>query len=133
MTLPENDRAVVISHRIIRAREAYDDVVFLLENDKLSMAVSRAYYGLFYMVNALALKHGFSTGKHQKLIGWFNKEFVLTGKVDKKFGKILHRAYDNRMSGDYDDVIDFSREEVEAVMVGMKEFLDVIESVINSK
>ena len=40
------------------------------------MAVNRIYYGLYYAVTALAIKHRFETSKHLQLIGWFNKEFI---------------------------------------------------------
>jgi uncharacterized protein (UPF0332 family) len=130
MTISNDDRDIVISHRIARAYEAYEDAVFLLVNKKYTIAVTRIYYGLFYMVNALALQHSFSTGKHQKLIGWFNKEFILAGKIDRKYGKILHRAYDNRMSGDYDDIISFSHDEVESMILDMKDFLIAVELIL---
>ena len=48
-------------------------------------------------------RHDFSTSKHQQLIGWFNKKFISTGEIDRKYGRILHNAYNNRSTGDYDD------------------------------
>ncbi len=49
----------------------------LIQHDKLAIAVNRILcLRSFYMLSALALKHGFSTSKHKQLIGWFNKQFV---------------------------------------------------------
>ena len=46
----------LIEHRIGRATDAIDDVKFLIENKKLHLAVNRIYYGIFYVLSALALK-----------------------------------------------------------------------------
>ena len=48
----------------------------------------------------------------RKLIGWFNKEFIATGEIDRKYGRILHNAYNNRSTGDYDDFAEFDEEDV---------------------
>lgn len=74
----------------------------MIDSNKLVVAVNRIYYGLYYAVTALAIKHRFETSKHLQLIGWFNKEFIATQKLDKKNGKILRIAYQNRIKGDYD-------------------------------
>jgi uncharacterized protein len=85
---------------------------------------------LYYAVTSLAIKNRFETSKHAQLIGWFNKEFVSTGKADKKFGKILRNAYQNRTKGDYDAFITFEKEEVEVMHVEMIEFIGEIENLI---
>ena len=41
-----------------------DEVNFLIENNKLHLAVNRIYYGSFYILSALALKYRFQTSKH---------------------------------------------------------------------
>jgi len=58
---------------------------------------------------ALALKFDFESSKHQQIIGWFNKEFIQTGKVEKNYGRVLRKAYENRTTGDYDTFIDLKK------------------------
>jgi uncharacterized protein (UPF0332 family) len=43
-----------------------------MEKGKYFAAMNRIYYGLFYVVNCLALIDGFTTSKHTQLIGYFN-------------------------------------------------------------
>ena len=69
---PEEQKAL-IEHRISKAIAAIEDVDFLIRNRKFLLAVNRIYYGMFYILSALALKYDFSTSKHQQLIGWFNR------------------------------------------------------------
>ena len=84
MTLHDEDRNALITYRIKKAEEAIEDVQFLLDNDKMNLAVNRIYYGMFYILTALALKNKFETSKHLQLIGWFNKNFVKENLIDLK-------------------------------------------------
>ncbi len=88
------------------------------------------YYGIFYALSALALKFHFSTKKHTQLLGWFNKNFVKDGKVEKKFGEIMYLVFDKRSKGDYDDFVQFTKDEAEELFVGTKEFILAIEQLI---
>ena len=129
----EKDREILILHRLDRLDrldEAIKDVSFLIENDRLHIAVNRIYYCIFYLISALALKHEFETSKHLQLIGWFNKEFIKSGKVDRKFGQYVHEAFDKRSKGDYDDFTVFTSEEVVGLYSLLKEFNDVIRGLL---
>ena len=85
---------------------------------------------MFYILSALSLKYEFSTSKHQQLIGWFNKEFIGTLKVDPKYGKIIHNAYSNRSTGDYDDFAEFEENEVKNSFDEMKDFIKTIRALM---
>ena len=55
--MTDNARAKeqLVEHRLKKAFSAIEDVRFLLENEMLTLAVSRIYYGMFYAMSALAL------------------------------------------------------------------------------
>jgi uncharacterized protein (UPF0332 family) len=72
MTIKDSERKAIIKIKIEKSEKCIDDVAFLIENDKLVLAVNRIYYGIFYAISALALRNSFLTNKHQQLIGWFN-------------------------------------------------------------
>ena len=101
-----------------------------MSNDKLVVAVNRIYYGMYYALTALALKYAFETSKHAQLIGWFNKEFVLSKRVDSKYGKILRNSYQNRTKGDYEPFVLFSIDEVELMLCEMVDFIEEIRSIL---
>ncbi|MDY0335920.1 MAG: HEPN domain-containing protein [Bacteroidales bacterium] len=124
--ISENERDALIAYRFEQAKETIDLSRFLIDSDKLIVAVNRIYYGLYYAVTALALKNHYETSKHRQLIGWFNKEFVSTEQIDKKFGKILRNAYQNRTKGDYDAFIKFDKEAVEDMHMEILEFIDQV-------
>lgn len=130
MTIDEPVRDELIRLHIEKARETASDVRFLIDNSKFFLAVNRIYYGMFYILSALALKSQFQTSKHQQLIGWFNKNFIKTGKLEEKIGEIIHNAYDMRSKSDYDIYTCFSNDEVENMYIDMQMFISSVEKMI---
>lgn len=130
MTLNIEDRNILIKYRLEQAHETIDDARLLIDNTKFRSAVNRMYYGMFYSLLALGIKHNYETGKHTKLIGWFNKEFVHTGLVDKKYGRIVNRAYLRRTKGDYETYIEFDPNTINTMFTDMVEFIEAIENLI---
>ena len=132
MTIEKQTRDDLIKYRLEQARDTIDVVDLLIKNDKLPSAINRIYYGMFYSLLALALRFNFETSKHQQLIGWFNKEFIRTGLIEKEFGRILRDAFENRTSGDYDSFVIFDPAEVLLLFTDMKSFIEQIEVFISA-
>ena len=126
----ENDRESLVKYRFEQAKETVKLAKFLIDSGKLVVAVNRIYYGIFYSVTALAIKKSYETSKHLQLIGWFNKNYIATGLVDSKYGKILKNAYNNRTKGDYDAFVTFSKEEVIEMYKEMIDFIALLETFI---
>ncbi|MFO7924609.1 MAG: HEPN domain-containing protein [Bacteroidales bacterium] len=120
----------LVKYRIQQAYETIAEVEFQIANNYLNTAVTRIYYGMFYILLALALKNNFKTSKHQQLIGWFNKEFVKSGKVDTRLGSIIHKAYEDRTDSDYGIFIEFEKAEVQIKLEEMNEFISKIDKLI---
>ncbi len=109
MTLEAKDRKQLIKYNIEKTKNIVKDIPFYIGNNKLFVAVNRIYYGIYYMLSALALKEKFSTSKHIQLIGWFNKKYVKEDLVDKKYGKIIRKTFEKRSKSDYDVLIKFTK------------------------
>ena len=131
MTLEINDRNILIKHRLNRARETRSESILLFRNKMYAAVVNRVYYSMFYALSALAIAEGFQTGKHAQLIGWFNKTFIKTGKVDSRYSKIISQAFDKRMLGDYADLPEFSESEVETMIAESDDFITMAEKILN--
>jgi uncharacterized protein (UPF0332 family) len=127
MNLRKKDKDQLIRYRLDQALETVKTVELLIQNKSFPAAINRIYYGIFYSLLALGLKNNFETSKHLQLIGWFNLTFVKTGKIDTEFGKILRRAYENRITGDYDVFKEFSEDLVVEMFDEMKKFIRKIE------
>ncbi len=129
----QDNNIELVKYRIEQAKETISEIEILIEKGLLTIAINRIYYGMFYMLLALALKKGFNTSKHNQLIGWFNKEFVKTGIISQKFGKIINKAFEDRTDGDYGIFIHFEKEEVLVKFDDMKEFIAELEKIIISE
>ncbi len=133
MTLDSGERRTLVQHRLERADETISEAVLLNENGKYPAAVNRAYYAMYYALSALAVQEGFQTGKHAQLIGWFNKNWIRTKKIDQRFSKIIFQAFDKRMLGDYSDMPVFSEEEVGKLISDAIEFTKMIRILLSEK
>ena len=128
--IDESDRQSLIDYRLRQATDTIDLANFLAASEKYVIAVNRIYYGMYYALTALALKNGFETSKHGQLIGWFNREYIASKRLDPRFGKILRNAFQNRTKGDYDAFIDFPRNEVDLMLTEMADFINEIKRLL---
>jgi uncharacterized protein (UPF0332 family) len=100
MTISQEDRSALVQLRLEQMRTAARSCRVLLEAGDLQGAANRLYYSVFYTISALALIYEKSFAKHGALIGWFNKEFVNVGKIDRSYGRFINAAWKNRTRGD---------------------------------
>ena len=105
----------------------------MIENGMLSAAMNRIYYAGFYIVSALLLLDGFSTSKHRQLIGYFNREYIKTGKIPVDIGEILNESYNNRLAADYHDFVFLTKTQVEEFYNQIKEFVRLIDKMIKTR
>lgn len=127
------DRQQLIAYRKKRYLETLVEVETLIAQNCFHAAITRMYYGMYYLVSILALFDNFSTSKHAQLIGWFNRNYITTKMIDVRIGKFFHRSYEKRSKSDYADFIEFTLEEVEQYFLDMKEFSHVLLDIIAQK
>lgn len=120
----------LINYRRQRAFETLDEINKLLNAKMLFLAMNRVYYAGFYIVNALALLDNFSSSKHHQLIGYFNKNYIHSGKIKTDIGEILNIAYKKRTSVDYHDFVTVTKEEIIGYYNKMKDFVKEVDNLI---
>ena len=116
-----------------KSRQAFEDAVLLLENNRLSATMNRVYYSMFYNVSALLLTQKVSSSKHQGIISLFNKKFVLTDKVDREWGRFYRRIFAVRQKSDYGSFMDATDIEVKEWFEKGKEFNEIIDNLIDKE
>lgn len=109
----KENTAVLVSYRLERARDALASAQILLQEKKLFSTVNRIYYAMFYAASALLLTKGLSFSKHTSVISNFSRVFVNTGLLEKNAGKFFSRMFKHRQRGDYQDLVEFNRADVE--------------------
>lgn len=73
----------------------------LLNDGDYDSCVSRCYYAMFYVTEALLFTKGLKASSHKGVISLFGKHFIKTGILKEELGRALRRGYDLRQKGDY--------------------------------
>ena len=127
------DKETLFMFRLKEAEETLEEARRMLEGNFSSRAIiNRAYYSMFYLLMALFLKSdvNIKTSKHKGVLSLFDKEFVKTGKIDKRYSEMLHNTFDARQEGDYKEFIQFSPDEAAGFVKLAEEFLDAVRKLI---
>lgn len=85
-------------------RLANEDLTAAQDNLRLGhlrVAVSRAYYAMFYAATAVLGSRGLWRSKHQGLIAAFGEFFVKPGLIEPRYGRSLHETFEARLDSDY--------------------------------
>jgi len=77
-----------------KARRSLEAARLLHSQGYLDFAVSRAYYSMFYVAEALLLQQGLSFSSHSAVIAAFEKEFAKADSVAATFHRYLIDAQD---------------------------------------
>jgi len=83
----QENREALIRYRIEQANRTVETAELLILNEKYNAAVNRIYYGMFYMLLAIAAKEGFETSKHLQLMGGSTKHLLMKAGYQKNSGK----------------------------------------------
>ena len=90
------ERKAYVKYRIETAYKTYGAAKLLGDNGYWNSAVNRLYYSLFYVVSALLVLNEIKTKSHSATKNQFSLHFIKTGKLDKKYGKLLALLFDLR-------------------------------------
>ncbi len=117
-----------INYRFQRAQESFEEAVLLISNNRWNATVNRLYYSCFYAAIALLLKHDVQVKTHDGVRTQFGLQFVKTGLIDKRFGKLYTQLFDFRQKGDYGDMFNFDMETVQPLMILVTEFIQEVKN-----
>lgn len=127
----KDDKSEYVKYRMDSSFKAYEAAKLMAENGFWNSAVNRLYYSVFYVVNALLVQNEIYANSHSGTRSQFSMHFIKSGKLDKKFGKLLTELYDWRQKGDYGNIFDYSAESVEPMFELVYEMICELEKKIN--
>lgn len=124
-----------------------NDIGSLMKKAKLSLAaakellnagypefsVSRSYYAMFYVSQALLLTKNEAFSKHSAVISAFGKEFVKSGLLPAEMHKNILEAFDIRQIGDYGAVGAVSKKEASELIAHAEAFIKAAEKYLKDK
>jgi uncharacterized protein (UPF0332 family) len=116
-----------------KAQESIDAALLLLNGRFPAFAVSRAYYAMFYTIQALLEGEGLAFSKHSAVISAFGKHFVKSDRVPAKFHRYLLDAWEARHEGDYAPVSKITLEAAKVHVEHVAEFLALAKNLVALK
>jgi len=91
------------------------------------VAVSRAYYAMFYAASALLANQEIYRSKHSGVQSAFSEHFVKTGLFEREYARLFGNAYISRLESDYDAVFIVERTTAEDLVNDARRFVSRIE------
>ena len=73
----------------------------IVQRGDYDFAASRAYYGYFYIAEALLITKDLRFSSHKEAISQYGLYFAKTKLLDPAFHKMMRRAFGLRQIGDY--------------------------------
>jgi len=119
-----------IQANLERARQAIEAAGKLLSEGYYDFAASRAYYAAFYAATALLLNEGMEFSKHSGVIASIHKQFIKTGKLEKRFGKDLNWLFELRSVGDYGVTVHVPQQEAEQSIEAPCRFVQAVQFIL---
>ncbi len=126
----EANRKEIVKYRLSRAHDTLQELEILVENQLWNTAVNRLYYACYYAVIALLISKEIKAQTHTGVRQMFGLHFIKNGTIDKEFGRYYSKIFDKRQTGDYDDFIDYTEEDVIALHKPAKECISEINKLI---
>lgn len=119
-----------IKYRLQKAAQSIKEAKLLMENGLNDTAMSRLYYAAFYAINALLSINGFNPKTHSGTKSIFNKEFILTGKIESRFSDFYSFLMAKRFEADYDDFVFIDEKKIQSLLAETEEFVATINAII---
>jgi uncharacterized protein (UPF0332 family) len=117
----------LIIYRMEKSKEAIKAAEIMLQNNMLTFGMNRIYYSMFYAVQSLLASDGVTFSKHGQVKGYFNREWIKSGKFPKRLGQLYNKAFEYRQKFDYVDFSTPDHDMVSEYIENAKEFYQAID------
>lgn len=128
--IDENMNAYV-RYRVEKAREVYEAARVLYDAGQWNSVINRLYYSCFYAASALLLYKHIPAKSHAGTLSQFSEQIVRSEIIPINEFRIYAKLLNWRSKGDYNDLFDFTREDVDTMMEPAKVFIDHVITLIN--
>ena len=130
MSLTDEERSAIVSYRLEKADGAFIEAQDCASMGHWTLAANRLYYAAYYASSALLINAGYQVKTHEGTIGMIGQYYVKTGVLTKEEGALLARLQNMRHTGDYDDFLDWTKEDVEPCFLRVEAYVKRLKSLI---
>jgi hypothetical protein len=126
----QKKRSAVIAYWFEKAEESLSAARREFEAGSLTFAMNRIYYAAFYAVSALLMAHNLFFRKHSGVRAAFHQEFIKTGLLERKWGRLYDQLFEDRQEGDYVVFISFEPTYVETQLNECEQLIEQLRPLI---
>lgn len=130
MPLTTEERNAIVSYRFEKANNAFVEAKDCASMGHWTLAANRLYYAAYYASSALLVNAGFTARTHDGIIGMIGQNYVRTGILTTEDGALLARLQNMRHTGDYDDFLDWTKEDVEPYISKVEDFIKKLKIIV---
>ena len=123
----------IVREELEFAKKRLEAAEILLNNNMIEDSINRIYYSLLHAAKSMLNVLGYDAKTHVGIISEFGLRIIKEKLIEKKFGRVLRKAFEMRESSDYKISVVFEREEVEELLKEAKDFLKMAEEFVKSK
>lgn len=131
MSLSIEERNIIVSLELKRARETYDDIGCLISANRLNGAANRMYYAVFHAVCALLIHDGHQVSTHKGSHALFSLHYIKTGILPREYGQLYSQLQTMREESDYNCAYDVEMDEIEQRLKPAKRLIEDIEKLVS--
>ena len=130
--MTDEQRAIIVDNELTKAFTFLSDAEKLAEMDMWNVVANRAYYALFHALLAMMIHDGYSPKTHSGLITEFGKEYILTGKFDVKYSRLLSQMRIIREKCDYDTFYYAEKEQMLPIITDTRILIQLISDTVKN-
>ena len=130
MPLTDEEKKAIVVYRLEKSNDAMVEAKDCASLGHWNLAANRLYYAAYYASSALLISAGYAAKTHDGTIGMIGQHYVRTGVLANEDGSLLARLQNMRHTGDYDDFLDWTKEDVEPYIAKTEAFVEKVKEII---
>ena len=131
MSLTTEERNAIVAYRMDKAEATISEAKQIFQLNYYNLTANRLYYAAYYAATSLLLYNGISSHTHKGAITLFQLNFVKTKILPNEDGALLRKLFGMRQEGDYEDFIDFDKEDVEPLIPIVNDLVERIKAMVS--
>ena len=131
MPLTDEERQAIVMYRLEKAKATLVEARDCATMGHWTLAAGRLYYAAYYASSALLISKEHNAKTHEGTISMIGQHYVRTGILTNDDGILLARLQNMRHTGDYDDFLDWTQQDVDPYFSKVEAYIDKIQSIIH--
>lgn len=116
-----------------KSKKSLKTAKYEFNRKNIDFCVNRLYYAAFYAVSALLIVKGKSYKKHSAVRIDLHRDFVKTGLIPVKYGKLYDALLRDREEADYVAFVDFDKGVIKEELIETMHFINIFESLLQEE